>query len=77
MRRAGANLGAQETGRGDISLKITAFPKIPVIVILWMGDEEILPSSNMLFDASIAEHLPTEDVAVIGGFVASKLVKNL
>jgi hypothetical protein len=29
----------------------------------------------MLFDASIKELLPTEDVAVIGGFVASKLKK--
>ena len=36
----------------------------------------LFASANMLFDASIKDHLPTEDVAVIGGFVASMLIKN-
>lgn len=76
LRAAGERIHAVESGYGDISIKIDVFPKIPVTVILWKGDEEIPPSSNMLFDASIKELLPTEDVAVIGGFVASSLIKN-
>ena len=74
---AGGRIRATKSGYGDISIKIEVFPKIPVTVILWEGDEEIPPSSNMLFDASIKELLPTEDVAVLGGFVASTLIKNM
>jgi hypothetical protein len=77
LRAAGGRIHAEESDHGDISVKIQVFPTIPVTVILWEGDDEIPPSSNMLFDASIRELLPTEDVAVIGGFVASTLIKNI
>lgn len=77
LRTAGKKIGATEGDYGDTSLIIDVFPRISITVILWEGDEEIPPSSNMLFDASIKKHLPTEDVAVIGGFVASALIKSL
>jgi hypothetical protein len=76
LRKAGKRLGAREGKHGDVSIILDVFPKVPVNVILWEGDDEVPPSSNMLFDSSIKELLPTEDVAVIGGFVASALIKN-
>jgi hypothetical protein len=76
LRKAGQNLKAREGKHGDVSLILDVFPKVPVNVVLWEGDDEVPPSSNMLFDSSIKELLPTEDVAVIGGFVASALIKN-
>ena len=76
LREAGKNMGAREESRGDCSLVIDVLPKVPVTVIVWEGDDEVPASSNMLFDNSIKEQLPTEDVAVIGGFVASMLIKN-
>lgn len=75
FRRVGERIGVSECNYGDASFTMEVFPKIPVTIILWKGDEEVSCSSNMLFDASIKELLPTEDVAVIGGFVASKLKK--
>jgi hypothetical protein len=76
LRLTGEKIGAKAGDHGDVSIVLDAFPRIPITVILWEGDEEVPPSSNMLFDSSIKELLPTEDVAVIGGFVASYLVKN-
>jgi hypothetical protein len=76
LREAGKVMGAREESRGDCSLVIDVLPKIPVTVTVWEGDDEVPASANMLFDASIKEQLPTEDVAVIGGFVASMLIKN-
>jgi hypothetical protein len=76
LKVAGERLGAKEGKHGDVSIVLEVFPKVPVSVILWEGDDEVSPSSNMLFDSSIKELLPTEDVAVIGGFVASALIKN-
>jgi hypothetical protein len=77
FQEVGERIGAEQGDLGDVSIIINVFPKIPVTVILWEGDDEVLTSSNMLFDSSIKAHLPTEDVAVIGGFVASKLIKNI
>lgn len=76
LNDAGDRLGAKKGTYGDVSIILEVFPKVPVNVILWEGDDEVPPSSNMLFDSSIKELLPTEDVAVIGGFVASALIKN-
>jgi len=76
LREAGKNIGVREEGRGDCTLVMDVLPKIPVTVTLWEGDDEVPASANMIFDASIKELLPTEDVAVIGGFVASVLIKN-
>ena len=76
LKAAGEKLGARSGKHGDVCMVLEVFPRIPVTVIVWEGDDEVLPSSNMLFDSSIKEHLPTEDVAVIGGFVASALIKQ-
>lgn len=76
LKEVGEKLGAKESKHGDVSIILDVFPKIPVTVILWEGDSEVKASSNILFDSSIKELLPTEDVAVIGSFVASALIKN-
>jgi hypothetical protein len=76
LSEAGEKIKAEPVKYGDVSLLINVLPKVPVTVILWEGDDEVPASSNILFDASIKELLPTEDVAVIGGFVASILIKN-
>ncbi len=72
----GKKIEAKRVEHGDVALQIQVFPKIPVTVILWAGDDEVAPSANLLFDITIKELLPTEDAAVIGGIVASKLRKN-
>jgi hypothetical protein len=60
---------------GDAAVEVPVFPKIPVTVIVWAGDEEIAANANILFDKTVKEQIHIEDVAVIGGVVAGKLVK--
>ena len=49
------------------------FEKVPVQIILWRGDDEFGPEANLLFDRSIARIFQTEDIAVLGGFIAHQL----
>ena len=51
------------------------FPKVPVTVIVWQGDDEVPPACTLLFDRSIGEIFPTEDVAIAGAFLVEKLIK--
>jgi hypothetical protein len=73
-----AELGVQQGGlkreEGDVCLCFQAFPKIPVCLILWAGDDEFPPDGNVLFDASIARYLIAEDVAVLAGMVVYPLI---
>lgn len=63
--KKGLEMGGEEAGIGDFSVRIPVFPKIPITVVLWMGDEEVPGSANVLFDRTAGEMLHTEDLAAI------------
>jgi hypothetical protein len=46
---------------------------IPVVLVLWQGDEEFPPDGNILFDRSISKILPAEDIAWLAGMVVYPL----
>ncbi len=58
--RIGESLGGTQLAYGDISLKLFPFPRVPVVLIVWAGDEEFSPISSLLFDASCQSHLSTD-----------------
>jgi len=66
-------LSAEKIDTGTAGISIKAFPKIKVAVIIWAKDDEFSADCNMLFNPEIKEILPTEDVAVLGGIIASLL----
>ena len=65
------SFNAEKIGNGTAAIAINAFPKIKVAVILWAKDDEFSAECSMLFNPEIKEILPTEDVAVLGGIIAS------
>jgi hypothetical protein len=44
-------------------------------IVMYVEDDEFPASANVLFDAAASHYLPTEDLAVLGGLLASQLVK--
>jgi hypothetical protein len=68
-------LGGQAAVFGDASAIFQVFPKIPLCVVIWEGDEEIAANATLLFDPSIAHFLHIESVIGLGGYLAKKLVK--
>jgi Domain of unknown function (DUF3786) len=70
----GRKMGGTPGEEGDASICFKVFPYIPVCLILWTGDEEFPPDGNLLFDASISQYLPAEDIAVLSGLVVYPLI---
>lgn len=66
--------GARHLDLGDVSVLVQALPTIPVALILWRGDDEFAPEGNILFDRSISEALPAEDIAWLAGMIIYPLV---
>ena len=54
---------------------IKAFPRVPIIMIFWSGDEEFPPEARILFDSTISTYLSTEDVAVLSQQTVFGLIK--
>ena len=72
--KAGKKLGGKEMEMGDASMTFYPFPKIPLTLILWKGDEEFPPEGTILFDSSIKNFLYGEDIAFLTGNTVHKLM---
>jgi hypothetical protein len=68
-------LGGERLAFGDASFLFRALPRVWLAVVLYTADEEFPAAGNILFDGSASHYLPTEDLAVLGGILASRLVK--
>ena len=70
----GTRMGGTKGEEGDASLCFQVFPRIPVCLILWAGDDEFPPEGNLLFDGSISQYLSAEDIAVLSGMIVYPLI---
>lgn len=62
LLHAGAQkIDGERANLGDISYQFSVLPRIPLLVIFWLGDEEFKPTFHLLFDDTIILHLPVLD----------------
>ena len=75
LEKAAVALGGHVTHEGDRAVVIHAFPRVPIIMIFWGGDEEFPPEAGILFDSTIPTYLSTEDVEVLSQQTVFGLIK--
>ena len=74
FRHAALAIGGTPMARsGDVAFRFLALPKLPMGCILYLGDEEVSSSINMLFDAAAPHYLPTEDLSYLGFYLSAAL----
>lgn len=74
FRQASLSIGGTAMSRsGDAAFRFLALPKIPMGCILYLGDEEVQPSVAVLFDSAASHYLPTEDLSLLGAYLATAL----
>lgn len=62
LNRAAVAIGGEKINLGDLSFRFWFLPRLPLVTVFWMGDEEFKPSFHFLFDESIAQHLRSLDL---------------
>jgi hypothetical protein len=75
LHDAGELLGAAPAGLGDASVSVPVVPKVAVTAVVHAADDEFPADAKLLFPASIVSFFCTEDIAVIGGFAAGRLIR--
>ena len=73
--RAGSSLGGEPLKMATAAVKLSVYPMLPVVVLIWQGDDEVAAAANLLFDESAVRILATEDLAVVGSSVVARLGK--
>lgn len=73
-RRAAGRLHARPIEPGDAAFEFEVFPKIPLQIILYVGDDEFPAEANILFDQTIGQMLSPEDIAWLAGMLVYRLI---
>lgn len=75
LKTAVEPMGGKPLDTGDVGVKIQALPFVPLGLVLWRGDAEFPATGNLLFDESVTEHLPVEDIVILAETVVWKLIR--
>jgi len=60
---------------GNLAYSYQVLPRVPIMVVCWLGDEDFPPSYRILFDANAHHHLVTDAYAILGSHLARRLIK--
>ncbi|RME23949.1 MAG: DUF3786 domain-containing protein, partial [Deltaproteobacteria bacterium] len=74
LLEAGRKLGGTPADYGDAAVRLCPFPQVPVIAVVHAGDDEFEPDASILYESTVSSYFCTEDIAVLGGQVAGRLV---
>lgn len=80
--QAGFEQAAQVAGGIPYSLGDTAFtfrllPRVRLLTVYWSGDEDFPCTYQILFDAAIPHHLPTDACAIAGSLLTRRLITGI
>lgn len=76
FRCAAERLQGTSLAVGDAGFEFRVFPKIPVRLIVYTGDEEFPAEASILFERGIEQGLSPEDVAWMAGMLVYRLIAH-
>jgi hypothetical protein len=72
---AGKKLGGNKILYGDKGVALEVFPKVPLVYILWKGNEEFPPKIGVLFDSTIQFHFPLDIIWCMVAETSRRLIE--
>jgi hypothetical protein len=76
LLEVGKIMDGEKAEYGDSAVTIPAFPRVPVTFVLWRGDKEFAPDGSILFDSTIPDYLPIEDITILCEVIAWRLARS-
>jgi len=56
----GRKLGGTESDIGEVAVELLPMPMVPVVITLWLADDEFPPRCDLFFDSSAEYHAPLD-----------------
>jgi len=73
---AAAKYGGTKAFYGDAAVTLPVFSHVPITFVVWKGDEEFPADAGVMYDSTVTDYLPTEDIIVLTETVVWKLVRT-
>jgi hypothetical protein len=74
FKKACQHLNGSPQALGDASYRFEALPRVPLLVVYWLGDEDFPGSAQVLFDASVSHYQTTDACAILGSTLTRRLI---
>lgn len=74
FKDASQSMNGHPVDIGDAGFDFSIFPRVPVRMIVWNGDDEFPSEANILFDETIGKILSPEDIAWLAGMLVYRLI---
>jgi hypothetical protein len=75
LKEAGVSLGGKVRDYGDGAIELFVLPKVPMIFVIWKGDDEFEARSSILFDKNAVEQLPLDALWCASKVAAKALIE--
>jgi hypothetical protein len=59
---------------GNVAFSYQVLPRVPLMVVCWLGDEDFPSSYRILFDSNAHHHLVTDAYAILGSNLTRRLI---
>ena len=69
-------IGGRAVPGGDLAMRFVVFPRLPVPVVWYAGDDEFPPGANVLFEDCVSGLFAVEDIVVTAERLVSRLCKR-
>lgn len=76
LKDVAIGLGGNLSEGADFCCTLYLLPNFPLTIKIWLPDDELQGSANILFDSNANHHLHTEDIAAIGEMSARFLIEH-
>lgn len=74
--KAAEALGGRRAFYGNEAYVFHMFPRIPILLIVYLGDDEFGPNATLLYDKCCTNYLNTDDMKVASSLLVSMLFKK-
>lgn len=68
-------LGGERSSFAETAFRFQAFPRFPLLAVVWAGDEEFAPRGAILFDSTACHYLPLDACAIVGSSLVQRLIR--
>jgi hypothetical protein len=62
---------------GDAAYEFHVLPMVSMLAVTWRGDQDFNATYQILFDAAVSHHLPTDVCAIVGSNLTRRLIVEM
>ncbi len=66
-----------EAGNADLACRFQGLPKVPLLLLVWEGDQDFPPRARLLMDETVAEHLDADSLLVLAELMTDKILAEV